>query len=258
MSAVYTIAEGIFRKMERFGNFMKLSVKALSGFSFSKNLMKEIISEMYYIGTRSVVLVFLGGLFAGIILSLETGYRFEDFGAKTLVGRTVMLGMIRELGPVVCGLLLAARTGAKNTAEIGSMNISEQVLALEAYGIDPVKKLVVPRTFAALIMFLPLVLIADIAGIFGGLTSCHLWLSVDPAYFWNSGLSGLQMKDLFVGFIKPVFFGYYISAISCYYGLTASGGTTGLGRSTINSVVVSSVAVLLLDVIFTKIVWEIM
>lgn len=225
--------------------------KALKNFSL-------ISDEMYLIGAQSFMLVFLSGLFMGIILSLEVGYRFSSFGAKTIVGRTVALGMIRELGPVITGILLAARTGSKNTSEIGSMVLSEQVDALRAFGTSPVEKLVLPRAIASVIMFLPLTLIADFVGIMGGMLVSATSLSIDTSIYWNAAIYGLQMKDLFVGFVKPVVFGFFISTISCYYGLKTSGGTTGLGRSVINSVVVSSMIVLILDFIFTKVVWEIM
>src|SRR6059036_1065479 len=110
---------------------------------------KDSLLEMYLIGAQSFPIVLLGGLFMGVILTLEVGYRFETFGAKTIVGRTVALAMVRELGPVITGLLLAARTGAKNTSEIGAMKLSEQIDALSAFGTSPIQKLVMPRTFAS-------------------------------------------------------------------------------------------------------------
>jgi phospholipid/cholesterol/gamma-HCH transport system permease protein len=224
----------------------------------SVRYIKETLEEMYLIGAQSVPLVFLGGLFIGIILALEVGHRFESFGAKTMVGRTVSLGMIRELGPVVSGLLLAARVGAKNASELGAMKLSEQIDALRAFGSNPVTTLVVPRTIAALLIFLPLALIADMSGILGGMTVADLSLHIDRAFFWNAEVYGLQMKDLIVGFAKPVVFGFFIATISCFCGLSTSGGTAGLGRSTIDAVVTSSLVVLFLDFIFTKVVWEIL
>jgi len=233
----------------------------LDFFKSTTRILKNIpliTDEMYLIGAQSFFIVFLSGLFMGIILSLEVGYRFEMFGAKTLVGRTVSLGMIRELGPVITGILLAARTGSKNTSEIGGMVLSEQVDALRAFGTNPIEKLVLPRTVASLIMFLPLTLVADFTGIIGGMIVSSTSLSVDTSLFWKAAIYGLQMKDLIVGFTKPVVFGFFISTISCFYGLKTSGGTTGLGRAVINSVVFSSMLVLILDFIFTKVVWEIM
>lgn len=222
-----------------------------------KNL-PAINQEMYLIGAQSFMLILLSGLFMGIILTLEVGYRFEMFGAKTIVGRTVALGMIRELGPVITGILLASRTGSKNTSEIGGMVLSEQIDALKAFGTSPIEKLVLPRTVASLIIFLPLTLIADFVGILGGMLVSNMSLSIDTSIYWKAAIYGLQMKDLFVGFTKPVVFGFFIATISCFYGLKTTGGTTGLGRAVINSVVVSSVIVLILDFIFTKVIWEIM
>jgi len=239
-------------------NFCIVFWETLTGLSYGIKYRNDTAREMYLIGAQSFPIVFLGGLFVGIILSLETGYRFEVFGAKTMVGRTVSLGLVRELGPVISGLLFAARTGAKNSSEIGTMKISEQTDALLAYGVNPIHKLVVPRVIASVVMFLPLVLIADMAGIAGGMLVAKLWLNLDFAYFWKSAIYGLQMKDLFVGFVKPVFFGLSIALISCYYGLTTKGGTSGVGRSTINAVVSGSIAVLVMDFIFTKVVWELM
>ena len=218
----------------------------------------SISQEMYLIGAQSFLVVFFSGLFIGIILALEVGYRFEMFGAKSMVGRTVSLGMIRELGPVISGILLAARTGSKNTSEIGGMVLSEQVDALRAFGTSPIEKLVLPRTFASVVMFLPLTLISDFVGIMGGMAVSYFSLGLDTSVFWKMAIYGLQFKDLFVGFSKPIVYGFFIATISCFYGLKTSGGTTGLGRAVINSVVVSSLVVLLLDFIFTKVVWEIL
>ena len=168
------------------------------------------------------------------------------------------LGMVRELGPIITGLLLAARTGAKNASELGAMQLSDQIDALNAFGVDPIQKLVIPRTVAALLIFLPLTLIADITGILGGMLVANQTFHVDFSSFWNTAIGALKMKDLLVGFLKPFFFAFFISTISCYLGLTTKGGTSGLGKNTINAVVSTSVIVLIIDFIFTKIVWEVL
>ena len=226
------------------------------GFISNLKYMQDSFKEMYWIGAKAFRLVSLGGLFVGIILAVETGHQLDLFGAKTLVGRTVALGMVRELGPVITGLLLAARTGAKNASEIGAMQLSEQIDALRAFGTSPIQKLVFPRTLAALVMFLPLTLIADMVGIIGGMIVTKLSLGVDTSFFWQSVVNSLKLKDIVVGFSKPIFFGFFISTISCYYGFSTTGGTTGLGRNTINAVVISSMVVLIIDFIFTKVIWE--
>jgi phospholipid/cholesterol/gamma-HCH transport system permease protein len=246
------------RFLYRLQNYTLTTIELFKGLRSTIKYRKETLQEMYLIGAQSFPLIFLGGLFIGIILAIEIGHRFETFGAKTIVGRTVALAMVREAGPIVSGLLLAARTGAKNATEIGSMKLSEQIDALMAFGVNPIDKLVLPRTIASVIMFFPLVLIADLTGLLGGLFVSQMWLNLDPAFYWQSAVHGLQMKDISVGFAKPFFFGYFIASISCYYGLSTTGGTRGLGRSTINAVVVSSVVILIVDFIFTKVVWEIM
>jgi phospholipid/cholesterol/gamma-HCH transport system permease protein len=234
------------------------SVEIIRGFKTVFKYRIETLREMYLIGAQSFPIVFIGGLFVGIIMALEVGHRFEAFGAKILVGRTVALGLVREMGPVISGLLLAARTGAKNATEIGAMKLSEQIDALQAFGVSPINKLVVPRTVASIIMFFPLILMADVVGILGGMIVSNLWLNIDTSFYWHSAINGLKDRDLIVGFIKPIFFGYFIGSISCFYGLNTSGGTRGLGRATINAVVVSCVGILILDFIFTKVLWELL
>ncbi len=219
---------------------------------------RDTLEQMYLIGAQAFFIVFLSGLFMGVIMAIETGHRLETFGAKLLVGRTTSLAMFRELGPVVTGLLLAARTGAKNASELGSMQVSEQIDALRAFGTNPIEKLAVPRLVAALLMFLPLTLVADLVGLLGGMFVSDLWLHVDKSFFWRSAVLDLAVKDLFVGFAKPVIFSFFISTISCYYGLATTGGTVGVGRAAVNAVVVSSVVVLFNDFIFTQVVWSVL
>jgi len=246
------------RLLYRFQEYTLMSIEIFKGWKAAFKYKYDTLLEMYLTGAQSFPIVFLSGLFMGIILALEVGHRFSTFGAKTIIGRTVALGMVRELGPVIAGLLLAARVGAKNASELGAMQISEQIDALRAFGTNPVQKLVVPRTAAAVIMFFPLTLITDIVGILGGMLVSATSLNLDPSFYWKSAVYGLQGKDLFVGFIKPFIFGYFVSSISCTYGLSTTHGTTGLGRSTINAVVVSSIVILFMDFVLTKVVWEIL
>jgi phospholipid/cholesterol/gamma-HCH transport system permease protein len=252
------IVNSFKRKLASLEEYTFLVIDILKNLGSYRTGWADTLQEMYAVGPQAILLVLIGGLFAGMILATEAGHNLESFGAITIIGRTVTLGMVREIGPVITGLLLASRTGAKNTSEIGAMQLSEQVDALRAFGLSPTKKLVIPRVLSALVMFLPLTLIADTAGIFGGVVISNLTFHVDLAYLLDSVTKVLKMKDLFVGFIKPVFFSFFISSISCYYGLNTSGGTSNLGKKAIYSVVMSSAVVLGLDVIFTKIVWEIL
>ena len=236
--------------------FTFLLIDIFKGSSSVIRYRSDTLKEMYLIGSRAFPLVFVSAIFMGTILAIETGHQLDAFGAKTLVGNTVAKGMVRELGPVITALLLAARTGAKNASEIGSMKLSQQIDALRAFGTSPINKLVIPRTVAAQVMFLPLTLIADLVGILAGMVMSSINLNVDSSFFWNSAINALELKDIIIGFTKPYFFAFFISTISCYYGLTTSGGTTGLGKNTINAVVISSIFVLIIDFIFAKVVWE--
>jgi phospholipid/cholesterol/gamma-HCH transport system permease protein len=219
---------------------------------------RDTLEQMYIIGAQAFMIAFLSGLFMGVIMAIEAGHRLETFGAKLLVGRTTALALVRELGPVITGLMMAARTGAKNASELGSMQVSEQIDALRAFGTNPIEKLAVPRLVAALVMFMPLTLVADLVGLVGGMFVSDVWLHVDKGYYWHSAVHDLKMKDIIVGFGKPVVFSFFISTISCYYGLTTTGGTVGVGRSAVNAVVVASTAVLFNDFIFTKVIWTIL
>ncbi len=219
---------------------------------------RDTLEQMYVNGVQAVTITVMAGLFIGLIMAIETGHRFETFGAKLLVGRTVAQAVVRTLGPVITGLMLAARNGSKNAAELGSMQVSEQIDALKAFGTDPVAKLVVPRLVSSLIMYLPLTLLADAVALLAGMWVSEIWLHVDPVFYWSSAVNGLKIQDLIVGFIKPFTFAWVISTISCYYGLITTGGTTGVGRAAINAVVMASIFVLFVDFIFTKVVWELL
>lgn len=254
MTAVATLKSGIFRLQE----YSIFTYETLRSLPAAWRYRRDTLEQMYLIGAQSFIIVFLAGLFMGIIMAIEGGHRLETFGAKMLIGRTTSLALFRELGPVITGLMLAARTGAKNASELGSMQVSEQIDALRAFGTNPIEKLAVPRLVAALVMFLPLTLVADLVGLIGGMFVSDLWLNVDKSFFWQSAIYDLKVKDLVVGFAKPVVFSFFISTISCYYGLGTTGGTIGVGRAAVNAVVVSSVVVLFNDFIFTKVIWAVL
>src|SRR5260221_11271365 len=160
-------------KLQGYSIFVYENVRALPSMW---RYRRDTLEQMYIIGAQAFLIAFLSGLFMGIIMSIEGGHRLETFGAKLLVGRTTSLALIRELGPVITGLMLAARTGAKNASEPGSMQVSEQIDALRAFGTNPVGKLALPRLVSAMIMFLHSTAFADLVGILGGMFVSDLWL----------------------------------------------------------------------------------
>lgn len=245
-------------KLLRLQEYSIFAVENIRAIFSAWRYRRDTLEQMYLIGAQAFPIVFISGMFSGVIMAIEAGNRLETFGAKLLVGRTTSLAVVRELGPVITGLLMAARTGAKNASELGSMQVSEQIDALRAFGTNPIEKLAVPRLVAALVMFMPLTLVADLIGLIGGMTVSDIWLHVDRAFFWQSAVYDLKMKDIIVGCAKPVVFSFFISTISCFYGLATTGGTVGVGRAAVNAVVVASVVVLFNDYIFTKVIWAIL
>src|SRR5262249_16209140 len=162
---------------------------------------------------------------------LQTGATLDQFGARPFVGRLVSASMIRELGPVLTGLMLAGRIGSGIAAELGSMVVTDQIDALRALGTDPVRKLVVPRVLAGICMTAVLTVIADTVGILGGWIIAVYQLQVASSLYWTSITDVLYVQDAWMGLIKPVLLGYAIVTIGCYVGLRTKGGTQGVGRA---------------------------
>jgi phospholipid/cholesterol/gamma-HCH transport system permease protein len=169
-----------------------------------------------------------------------------------MVGRLVSASIVKELGPVLTGLMVAGRVGSGIAAELGSMTVTDQIAALRALGTDPVRKLVVPRILAALVMVPLLTVIASGVGMVGGWLVTTSLLRVASSVYWNAVVQGLYMQDIWMGLIKPFFLGFTIVSIGCHVGLRTRGGTQGVGRATTNAVVASSVAVIAVDFFVTQ------
>jgi phospholipid/cholesterol/gamma-HCH transport system permease protein len=213
---------------------------------------RDMIEQFDAIGAGSVTVVLLTGLFTGMVLALQSGFTLDQFGARSMVGRLVSASMVKELGPVLTGLMVAGRVGSGIAAELGSMMVTDQIAALRALGTDPVRKLVVPRILAGVVMVPLLTIIATGIGMLGGWVVTWGVLRVASSIYWNSVVDGLYIQDVWMALIKPVFLGFAIVSIGCHVGLRASGGTQGVGRATTNAVVVSSVSVIAVDYLVTQ------
>lgn len=207
----------------------------------------DIVEQFDRIGLGSLTVVLLTGFFTGAVLALQTGITLDQFGARPFVGRLVSASMVKELGPVLTGLMLAGRVGSGIAAELGSMVVTDQINALRALGTDPVRKLVVPRVLAGLFMAPVLTVIADVVGIIGGWLIAVFQLRVASSLYWSSVEEGLYIQDAWMGLLKPFFLGFAIVTIGCHVGLRTHGGTQGVGRATTSAVVASSVAVIAVD-----------
>ena len=213
---------------------------------------RDVVEQFDIIGVGSMTVVLLTGMFTGMVLALQSGLTLDQFGARSMVGRLVSASMVKELGPVLTALMVAGRVGSGIAAELGSMMVTDQIAALRALGTDPVRKLVVPRILAGLIMVPFLTCISVAVGLFGGWLITVTQLKVASGVYWNSVVLGLYMQDVWMGLIKPFFLGFVIVSIGCHVGLRTRGGTQGVGRSTTYAVVASSVAVLVVNFLVTK------
>ncbi|MDD3905966.1 MAG: ABC transporter permease [Candidatus Omnitrophica bacterium] len=212
---------------------------------------RQILEQMAKIGVDSLPIVFLISMFTGMVLALQSAYQMQRFSAEMYIASLVAFSMTRELGPVLTALIVAGRVGASITAELGTMQVTEQIDAMETLATNPIKYLVVPR-FLALIIMLPILTIyADIVGVFGGYLVGVYKLGISHAMYMKNTWQPLKYKDFFTGLIKSFFFGVIICIVACYEGMTAEGGAEGVGRSTTSSVVVSFILIIASDCFFT-------
>ena len=238
--------------IELFGGLAILSAKSLAALVRPRYEIRLWLVQMEQLGVKSLIVGSITTFFTGMVLALQTAYSLPELGVKFYMGSVVSKTLTRELGPVLMALVVGGRIGAGMTAEIGTMNVTEQIDALRSMAADPVKKLVVPKLAATLIMLPILTVIGDAMGILGGLLIATTQLNVTVGLYWNDVVDALTMGDLFSGLGKSVFFAFFITIISCHYGLNARGGADGVGRATTSTVVVSSITVLISDFFLTK------
>jgi phospholipid/cholesterol/gamma-HCH transport system permease protein len=220
--------------------------------------MADTLQQCDLIGVGSLPVVVLTGFFTGAVLALNTADTLQRFGSLTLIGQLVSVGMVRELGPTFTGLMVAGRNASGMASELGSMQVTEQIDAMRALGTDPTKKLVTPRVFATVIMLFFLTIISDLLGLVGGLVIAKLQLGLDARQYWDSAWQILVFRDVLMGLVKPLLFGFVIATVGCYYGLSARGGTQGVGRATTQAVVAASVLILLVDLLVTKLLFAVL
>ena len=218
----------------------------------------DIVEQFDAIGVGSMTVVLLTGFFTGAVLALQSGLTLDQFGARPVVGRLVSASMVKELGPVLTGLMLTGRIGSGIAAELGSMVVTDQINALRALGTDPIRKLVVPRMLAGIFMAPVLTVISDFVGIVGGWLVARFQLQVASGLYWSSITQALYMQDVWMGIIKPFVLGFVIVSIACHVGLRTSGGTQGVGKATTVSVVAGSVAVIAADFFLTRLLISLM
>lgn len=232
--------------------FAKLLGASLQGMRDIPGQRVEIQKAMRVFGADAAPLVVVSGLAVGLVLALEWGLKLEMFGAKLLMGNVMAVSVVREIGPIITGIMVAGRTGAKMAAEIGAMRVTDQIDALRAMGVDPIHRLVMPRQLASTVTLFPLTLMADAVGILAGSFVAVHWLDMPSHFFWTAVFDSLGFKDLAVGLVKPFVFGYVIATISAYCGLHTRGGSSGVGAAATRAVMYGSLSVLILDFLLGK------
>lgn len=224
--------------------------------SFSSSMKWSLIKEqLFQIGYRSLPIAIVTAGCTGMVMALQFGLGLDRFGGTLYVPKIVTVSILREMGPVFTGLMIAARVGAGIASEIGSMVVTQQIDAIRAMGTSPIQKIVIPRVVACLISLPLLVGVANCVGFLGGLLIGSTELGLDPQLYILKAAGDLKMADYFSGFGKTFFFALFISISSCYYGLNVKDGTKGVGMATTKAVVVSSIFVLVGDFFLTKFFW---
>lgn len=211
----------------------------------------ETWRNLYRVGVKSFPIVVVTAVLVGAIMVIQSGMYVDQYGAYGLLGWGAGYSIFREIGPIMIGLMFSGRVGANNTAELGTMKVTDQIDALRALAIDPIGYLVMPRVFAMILMMLLLVIVGDFVSLLGGAITSRYLLGVEMRLFIWSIATYLGLPDFFHGLYKAVAFGFAIAIISCHFGMRTSGGAVGVGRSVNASVVGSAIAIFVLDYFIT-------
>jgi phospholipid/cholesterol/gamma-HCH transport system permease protein len=242
-----TIGRAVKVPIEEVGKLILLLLSVIRQALKPPYEIRHITKQMVETGINSLPVVLITAVFTGMVLALQSYTGFKRFGAESLVGSVVALSMTRELGPVLCALIVTGRAGAAMAAELGTMRVTEQIDALETLATNPVKYLIVPRFISGLIMLPALVIVTDIVGIMGGYFVTVTMFGTSSTSYMNATWDILKAQDIYNGLIKAAFFGAAFALISCYRGFYTKGGAEGVGKATIGAVVLSSMTILISD-----------
>jgi phospholipid/cholesterol/gamma-HCH transport system permease protein len=218
--------------------------------------VRETIEQAYLLGVQSWAIVLLTSLFTGMVFSLESAIQAVQYGVGNLVGGAVAYTIARELGPMLSAVVVAGRSGAAISAELGSMVVTEQIEALQSLGLSPVRMLVVPRLIALIVMLPLLTVIADIVGMLGGMLIANLYAHIAYDSFINSARQALPFGDVLRGLLKSVIFAIIIALIGSYSGLQTRGGAAGVGKSTTGAVVTSIILIFIFNFALSYVLFQ--
>ncbi len=223
---------------------------------FSERNRHEVIYQMYLTGIKSLGVITIVAMFTGMILALQTGLELRRFGQEVNIGTAVTVVMMREMGPFMTGLIIAASVGSAIAAQLGTMVVSEEIAALEIMSISPVRFLVMPRLVALAIMMPILTVYTNIIGIVGGAIVGNTQLGVSFAAYFDNALRYAETKDLYVGLFKAFLFGVIITAVACHQGFSTTEGAVGVGRVTRKTVIISFLTILVVGYFITRVFYS--
>ena len=250
MGMIASLGQRTVGSLTEFGDFSRFCAQSWS-WLFRGALrwrgIRLLAPQLYEVGTRSIPVVMITGLFVGMVLAVQAVMQFKSINMEGRLGTVVNLSVLRELGPVLTGVMLAGRVGGGLAAELGTMRVTEQIDALRAMGADPLRVLVMPRFLACTLMIPVLVLYASFMGVLGGYAISVYVYNVSGPEFWRYSAETVTYHDVLQGPIKSVFFGAALSLICCYKGFRCAPGAAGVGRACNQAFVASSMAILALD-----------
>ena len=257
LTLVEKVASHAVKILADFGDFFRFAGQTFSWLIFGGLSLKNIRllpAQLFEVGVKSVPVISVTGAFIGMVMAIEADAQFKALGQEVRIGSLINLSVVKQIGPVLAAVMLAGRVGGALTAELGTMNVSEQLDALRVMGSDPIRYLVVPRFLACVFLTPILTIYSDLLGILGGWFIAVFVLGIPNAPYWQ--YSDVETWQIMEGIIKSVFFGGSIGLISCYKGFTSGAGASGVGRACTDSFVASFIAIIVLNFIFAKMLKE--
>ena len=232
------------------GFFKNIAVQVICGHI----RFRETLKQIYLQGPQIVVIIALTSLASGVVLAMQGHVLLERFGAKVYIAQMVAMSLVRELSPVFTALFFSGIAGSRITAELGTMNVNDQILATKTLGVDPIEFLIVPRFLACIIVLPILTVISEFVGIAGGYYIGVYEASIPSSFYINHTLKAIRFVDFFSGFIKCIFFSFLVGWICCYQGYVTRGGSLGVGKYTTRAVALSIIYIVLSNALLTKII----
>jgi phospholipid/cholesterol/gamma-HCH transport system permease protein len=238
------------------GLLLLFSALAATPFAFSKRNRRDVLEQLYTVGFKSLPVVSVVAFFTGMILALQVGLELRRYGQETNIGMLVCIAMLREMGPFMTGLVVAASSGSAIAAQMGTMTVSEEVAALDVMGISPVRYLVMPRLAALAVMMPLLTVYTNILGILGGALVGSTQLGISTTAYFDNAFRYAENKDLYVGLFKAFLFGLIMVTVACHQGFSAREGAVGVGRATRHSVIISFLLILVVGYFVTRLFYQ--